>query len=358
MNMRTMMIIASVCFIVFLWVVLKAETTEIVSRMHDELKSTRYHAPMRFFVNGSIAYDLLLNHEGSFLTGLDAGKLDTLSVNYLAQGFVRHHGGTAANIGWHLALLGHEPVLAGAVGTDGAEYLAMLQGKGANVSHVETRSDAITATAVIATDLGERQISFFHPGADGKASFPDIQKEKDLAYAIMSPRNPMLMLEGAAVCSHLKIPYLFDPGQVVHAFGPDELKRAVSGSAGLIVNEYEWSLASGRLGWKERDVVSACGLLIVTLGEKGIRFVNGSGELVTPPCAAEKLVNPTGAGDAARAGFLHGLGAGWELADAGKLAAVLGCMVVEQEGTLLPALDRGEIQKRAKNAYGAELPLE
>ncbi len=313
---------------------------------------------MRFLVNGSIAFDLLLNHEGSFLTGIHADRLENLSVNYLAQGFVRHHGGTAANIGWHLALLGHAPLLVGAVGSDGAEYLSMLKKRGADTSLVDQRTDSITATAVIATDLGERQISFFHPGADGRSTFPDITAHaKELKYAIMSPRNPMLMLEGAAVCKRLGIPYLFDPGQVVHAFSDDELRRVVADSAGLIVNEYEWGIAGKKLGWNERETVKHAGLLITTLGEKGMAFHTPEGDIAVPACATQKLVNPTGAGDAARAGLLHGLGAGWTLEHAGRLAAVLGCMVVEQEGTLLNALDLKEVQKRAKTAYGQELPL-
>ncbi len=313
---------------------------------------------MRFLVNGSIAFDLLLNHEGSFLTGIHADHLENLSVNYLAQGFVRHHGGTAANIGWHLALLGHAPMLVGAVGSDGAEYLAMLKKRGADVSLVEQRTDSITATAVIATDLGERQISFFHPGADGKSALPDLTAHaKTLTHAIMSPRNPMLMLEGARVCKHLGIPYLFDPGQVVHAFSDDELRRAVSESAGLIVNEYEWGIAGKKLGWNESETVKHCKLLIRTLGEKGMVFHTPEGDVEVQACSTKKLVNPTGAGDAARAGLLHGLGSGWKLRDAGRLAAVLGCLVVEQEGTLLNALDLQEVQKRSKEAYGEELPL-
>jgi adenosine kinase len=312
---------------------------------------------MRFLVNGSIAFDLLLNHEGSFLTGLDPKALEKLSVNYLAQGFVRHHGGTAANIGWHLALLGHQPLLLSAVGSDGKDYLTLLNDNGVDVSRVSTRTDSITATAVIATDSGERQISFFHPGADGLDALPDISTEAGLAYAIMSPRNPLLMLEGAAVCQHLKIPYLFDPGQVVHAFGADELRRAVTGSAGLIVNEYEWGLASSKLGWNEKAVAEHCGMLIITLGEKGIRFVSKENETIVPVCPTKKLVNPTGAGDAARAGLLHGFASGWSLTDSGRLGAILGCLIVEQEGTLLQSFDLQEVQKRAQQAYGSALPL-
>jgi adenosine kinase len=311
---------------------------------------------MKFLINGSIAYDLLLSHDGSFLTGIDPDNLDALSVNYLAQGFVRHHGGTAANIGWHLALLGDTPVLSAAVGEDGVEYLELLEKKGVDVSQVERRTDALTATAVIATDTSERQISFFHPGADGLASFPDTL-DAEYSYAIMSPRNPVLMVKGAEVCAQRGVPYLFDPGQVIHAFGKDELRRVVGGSAGLVVNAYEWGLASHIMEWQEDDVVQACGMLIVTLGENGIRFVTRDGETLVGGCVATAVVNPTGAGDAARAGLLHGLAAGWPLKHTGRLAAILGSLVVSQAGTLLPSLDMATVQKKAVENYGQKLPL-
>ncbi len=312
---------------------------------------------MKYLINGSIAFDLLLSHDGSFLTGIDTKNLEKLSVNYLAQGLVKHHGGTAANISWNLALLGHEPLAIGAVGFDGQAYLALLRERGVITNLVERREDAMTATAVIATDSSERQISFFHPGADGLAALPDFSDEENIAYAIMSPRNPVLMLKGAHLCSKLKIPYLFDPGQVVHAFSDDDLRQAVKTSAGLIVNEYEWQLASAKLGWKEEDVVSHCGMLVVTLGEKGIRICTKKETVEIPACKAEKVVNPTGAGDAVRAGLLVGLSSKWSLTDTGRLAAILGCLLVEQEGTLLNALDTDMLQSRAMENYGSKLPL-
>ncbi len=313
---------------------------------------------MKFLVNGSIAYDLLLTHDGSFLSGIDPKNLENLSVNYLAQGFTRHHGGTAANIGWHLALLGQTPLAVGAVGFDGTEYAELLKERGVDVTHVNRIKDAITATAVIATDSGERQISFFHPGADAFGTFPDFSDDRDdIAYAIMSPRNPMLMLKGAAECARLKIPYLFDPGQVVHAFGQNDLRKAVEESAGLIVNEYEWSLASGKLGWKEAEVIDKSGMLVVTLGDAGMLIQTKKERVKIAPCPPAQLVNPTGAGDAARAGLLFGLAKKWPLVQAGRLAAIMGSLVCEQAGTLLDSLDIEQVSERAREVYGEGLPL-
>lgn len=313
---------------------------------------------MKFLVNGSIAFDLLLSSDSSFLSGIDPKNLEHLSVNYLAQGFKRHHGGTASNISWNLALLGHMPSVISTVGFDGTEYVELLRERGVDISRVEHIKSAITATAIIATDSAERQISFFHPGADAFGTFPSLKDEREeFSYAIMSPRNPVVMMQGAMECEKQNIPYLFDPGQVVHAFGTDEFRRAVSGSVGLITNEYEWGIASQKLEWKEEDIVKACGMLVITLGDKGLRIITQDEDFLVPACKTDHFVNPTGAGDAVRAGLLHGLSSGWSMTDTGRLSAVLGCLVVEQEGTLLESLDMDEVQGRAKETYGEGLPL-
>jgi adenosine kinase len=313
---------------------------------------------MYFLVHGSIAFDLLLHSEGSFPEAIDPKALDALSVSFLAQRMQRHHGGTAANISWNLRLLKQEPLLVGTVGDDGASYIEILQGRGIDVGNVVMLEDCHTATAIVATDSAEHQITFFHPGADAHGMLPKIERRaKDIAFAIVSPRDPVFMLKAAAQCQSLKIPYLFDPGQLSHAFARDEFRRAVSGSGGLIVNEYEWELASGRLQWTKKEVIAACGLLVTTLGDKGLVLSTPEGDTVVPACRPKKVVNPTGAGDAARSGLLVGLASGWSLTDAGRLAAVMGSFVVEQEGTLLDSLSIAAVQKRAKENYGEKLPL-
>jgi len=313
---------------------------------------------MKFLVHGSIAYDLLLHSEGSFTDAIDPKALDSLSVSFLAQRFQRHHGGTAANISWNLSLLGREALLVGTVGNDGGPYVSLLRERGIDTTHVQELAAFNTATAIVATDSSEHQITFFHPGADAHGKLPKIEDDReDIAFAIVSPRDPVFMLKAAAQCASLGIPYLFDPGQLSHAFATDEFRRAVEGSKGLVVNEYEWQLSSERLKWKKQDVLAACGLLIVTLGDKGIVLSTKKEEVTVPAAKPERVLNPTGAGDAARAGLLLGLASKWSLADTGRLAAILGSLVVEQEGTLLDALDTATIQERAEENYGQELPL-
>lgn len=323
-----------------------------------QLSIINYPFRMRFLIHGSIAYDLLLHCEDSFTDAIDPKALHSLSVAFLAQRFQRHHGGTAANISWNLRLLKQDPLLVGTVGHDGGEYLSILRGRGIDTAHVTELSDHSTATAIVATDSAEHQITFFHPGADAHGTLPVLDDDRDdIAYAIVSPRDPVFMLKAAAQCASLTIPYLFDPGQLSHAFAKDEFRRAIAGSRGLVVNEYEWELASSRLAWKKKDVLAACGLLIVTLGEKGIVLSTPEEEITVPAAKPGRIVNPTGAGDAARAGLLLGLASEWSLTETGRLAAIMGSLVVEQEGTLLDALDIGTIQERAEENYGERLPL-
>lgn len=312
---------------------------------------------MKFFVTGSIAYDLLIHYNGSFVDGIDPGNLKNLSVSYLAHQFTRHHGGTAANIAWNLNLLGQQPVIVGAVGSDGGPYLELLRERGINVDLVQRVKDALTATAIIATDNGEHQITFFHPGADAKGTLPTLDDERDdMAYAIIGPRDTTAMINAAKECKRLGLPYIFDPGQQSMNFTRDELRGVVSASAGLIVNDYEWTLASQTLEWSIEKVIETCGLLIVTRGEHGITLQGREETALIPACKPDRVVNPVGAGDAVRAGLLIGLAKKWSLTDIGRLCNALGSLVVEHEGAMMDRLDIDQLHARIVIAYGKDVP--
>jgi adenosine kinase len=311
---------------------------------------------MRFLVHGSIAFDVLLGYEGSFADAIDPKSLDRLSVSFFAPRLKKHFGGTGANIAWNAALLGDTPHLVGAVGDDGDSYLSMLQKAGVDTAFVNRVPETVTATAVIGTDTGERQIAFFHPGADSHGTLPSLTSKK-FEYAVIGARDQMLMLKACDDCHAANIPYLFDPGQQSHAFTQEEWQHAVSGSSGLVVNEYEWSLASKKLEWNEAEVVQKCGLLVITLGEKGLRLITPKEDVHVPACKASKVIDPTGAGDGVRAALLHGIAHTWSLTNTGRLAAIIGSFIVECEGTQLKELSKTMIQERATKNYGAELPL-
>lgn len=319
----------------------------------------------KILITGSIAYDLLLSYEGSFADAIKGESIDRLSVSFFAPHLKRHHGGTGSNIAWNLKLLGGDPLLVGTVGTDGGQYCALMEERGIDTKHIERRKDSITATAIIGTDNGERQIAFFHPGADALGSWPafapegatvgrpDLSEDRDdVAWAIVGARNPVLMMEAARWCSNVKIPLLFDPGQLVIGLSPDELRSAVQRSRGLICNEYEWNVFTERTAMSAHEFLASVEFVIVTLGDKGVALHTKKGRQEIKGCKADQVINPTGAGDAFRAGLLFGLEKKWGLTDCCKLGAAMGSFAVEIEGTLLEDLDLDHVKQRMKQTYG------
>lgn len=312
----------------------------------------------KVLITGSIAFDLLLHCETSFADILQGSALDELSVSFVAPHFERHHGGTGANIAWTLTLLGGDPLLVGTVGEDGGSYLALLKERGIDVRHVAQLQGKATATAIISTDDHERQIAFYHPGADAAGSWPDLADEReDIAWVSVSARDIRLMVEAIAWCEAQKLPFLFDPGQQVLSFSDAELQRAVKSASGIVVNAFEMLLLSERLRQSEEDIAKTVPFLIITHGEKGfaLSWERGARTQFFPACQAEHVVNPTGAGDAFRSGLLRGLVAGWELPQAAMLGSSVASFVVEQRGTLLDRLDLDAVRERAQEAYGARL---
>lgn len=312
----------------------------------------------KILVTGSIAYDVLLQYDGSFKDALKGSDLESLSVSFFSPHYAKHHGGTASNIAWNLRLLKQEPLLAGTVGKDGGEYIALLEERGVLCERVEVLNDHVTATAIIGTDDHGRQIAFFHPGADAHGNWPDLSDDReDIAWAIVGARNAQLIMEAGRWCAKQKLPWIFDPAQQIIGLGNDELAAGIKTSSCVIANEYEWSLLSEKTGMSVDDVLKVNPLLIVTQGEKGVTIhSNKEGTIELQACKPEKVVNPTGAGDALRAGLLTGLSKGWTLKQCGMLGASLASFVVEQEGTLIDFLDVNDVMERAERSYGEKLP--
>ena len=311
----------------------------------------------KILVSGSIAYDVLLGYDGSFADAITASGVEKLSVSFFSPHYSRHHGGTASNIAWNLRLLGQDPLMVGTVGSDGGEYLELLRDRKIDTRLIEVLPNHVTATAIIGTDSAERQIAFFHPGADAHGTWKDIADDReDIAYAIISPRNASLMMEAVRWCRQYKIPYVFDPGQQIISLSRDEILSSIRGSYSVIVNSYEWDLLQERTGRTPESVLKDAEALVITRGEKGVELYTKEGHEVLKACTPEKVLNPTGAGDAFRAGFLTGLLLKWSFSDCCKLGASMGSFVVEEQGTLLDRLDIDEVRNRAELAYGKPLP--
>lgn len=310
----------------------------------------------KILVTGSIAYDLLLTYDGSFADAIDPAALQSLSVAFVTPHFSRHFGGCGANIAWGLALLGQEPLLVSTVGTDGDPYVRLLRDRGISLRYVGRADDRMTATAIVASDAQERQITFYHPGADACGTWPDLSKERGITHAIVSPCDTSMMLPALRWCAGNGIPTLFDPGQQIGVLGNDDLLRGMKNSAGIIANAYEWDQIGGRLGLSPKEALETVPMVIVTEGEKGLTIHSRDGALRIAPCIPGRVVNPTGAGDALRAGFLTGLSHGWSIEQCGHLGAAMGSFAVEEEGTLLEHLDARAVWERAEETYGEVLP--
>jgi len=311
----------------------------------------------KILVTGSVAYDVMLGYDGSFADAIDPEALESLSLSFFSPHYARHNGGTGANIAWSLNLLGENPLLVSSVGKDGREYTTVMEEQGIDTSRIEILETQVTATAIVGTDSEERQITFFHPGADEFGTWPDISQDRDdLAYAIVSPRDTTAMVNGMEWCQKFGVPVMFDPGQQIIAFGEDALKRMVRMGSALIANEYEWDLVQKKLSCDGQSILELVPLVIVTLGDQGFMVIDENGAQKMDACTPLQVVNPTGAGDAFRAGLLKGFAAGWEVMDACKLGAAMGSLAVEHEGTLMDNLDMDEVKVRIQQAYKSELP--
>jgi adenosine kinase len=311
----------------------------------------------RILVTGSIAYDVLLQYDGSFADALKGQDLKSLSVSFYSPHYVRHHGGVASNIAWNLRLLNQDPLLVGTVGKDGGDYLRLLEERKIDVGHVEQLEKYVTSTAIIGTDSNARQIAFFHPGADAHGTWPALEDDReDIAYGLVGARNGMLMVEAGRWLTKQKLPWIFDPGQQVLGLSNDELTAAVKTSNGVVVNEYEWNLLSEKTGLSIEAFLNINPMLVITHGEAGLTIYDKKDLIVLPACKAEKVINPTGAGDALRAGLLTGLAKKWPLKQCGMLGAALASFVVEQEGTLLDFLDLNDILERIEMTYKEDIP--
>lgn len=312
----------------------------------------------KILVTGSVAYDVLLQYPGSFAAAIDPAHLEELSMAFVTPHYARHHGGTGANIAWNLRLLQQQPLLVATVGRDGGDYLQILEGRGIGVGRIQTLAQHVTPTAIIASDNNARQITFYHPGADAHGGWPEdlTEEQAEIGFAIVSPRDTGVMLKACEWCEQFGVPYLFDPGQQVMAFGQEQLLRCIRGSRGVICNAYEWQLLSERTGFSTDDILQQTHMLIITNAQDGLSVYTPKENIVIPACKVETVVNPTGAGDALRAGILAGLTAKWDLRKCGQLGAAMAAFVVEHEGTLLDALDLEKVWARAEATYGEPLP--
>jgi adenosine kinase len=289
---------------------------------------------MSIFVTGSVAYDYLMSFPGQFKDHILPEKLETLSVSFLVDSMRKQRGGCAANIAYNLALLNERPTLMATVGEDFSEYRRWLKQQGVDTSSTVTIHNEFTASFFVSTDRANCQIASFYTGAMKEArtlSFYD-EDHSAIELAIISPNDPQAMPKYVRECHELEIPYLYDPSQQIIRLDPKDLIHGISGAKALIVNEYELEMIKNKTQLTEENILSLAEMLVVTLGEKGSLIYADGNQIAIPAAQPKQVVDPTGVGDAYRAGFIIGLLRGYNWETTGRLGSLAATYVLESVG--------------------------
>ena len=312
---------------------------------------------MPIAVTGSIATDHLMHFPGKFADLMVADQLDRMSLSFLVDDLVIKRGGSAANIAFGLGVLGQRPLLVGAVGADFGEYRSWLEAHGVDCSAVLVFDDVHTARFVCTTDDDMRQIASFYTGAMARSreiALAPLQAS-GVEQVLVGASDPAAMLRHTAECRELGIPFVADVSQQVARMDGPDLRALVEGAQYLMTNDYEWELLQKKTGWTEHDVAERVDIRITTLGEHGARIVGREvGEITVGVVPETGKVDPTGVGDAFRAGFLAGTAGGLSLERAAQLGSLIAVQVLETDGGQEWSWDRAQGVQRLREAFGPD----
>jgi adenosine kinase len=310
---------------------------------------------MHTLICGSLAYDTIMVFKDRFKHHILPEQIHILNVAFLVPDMRREYGGCAGNIAYNLNLLGGAPLIMAAVGDDAGLYLTRLKQLGLSAAHVRQVPDTYTAQAFITTDLDDNQITAFHPGAMNFSHHNQIGDARDVTLGIVAPDGRDGMQQHAREFHELKIPFIFDPGQGLPMFDGPELLDFVKLADYCTVNDYEAKLLTERTGKSLEELAREVKALIVTLGASGSRIYANGAVLDIPVVPATELLDPTGCGDAYRAGLLYGIAREWPWEKTGRLAALMGSIKIAHRGGQNHKPTRAEIAERFRAAWGESL---
>jgi adenosine kinase len=310
---------------------------------------------MTALICGSLAYDTVMVFEGRFSEHILPDRIQMLNVSFLAPHMRRNFGGCAGNIAYNLRLLGGKGLVMATVGHDFDPYEAWLTQRDIALTHVRRVATAFTAQAYITTDLDDNQITAFHPGAMDHSHENRVGDAAGIKLGIVAPDGRQGMIEHAAQFSAAGLPFIFDPGQGLPMFNGEELRGFIEYADWVAVNDYEASLLTERTGWSAEEIASKVRALIVTRGGKGSRIHADGRQFEIPPAPVAKVADPTGCGDAYRAGLIHGLQRGLDWATTGRIASLAGAIKIEHHGTQLHSYDRAGFEARYRSSFGSSL---
>jgi len=305
---------------------------------------------------GSIAYDYILTFKGRFKDHILLDKTHILNLSFLVDDLQKRRGGVAGNYAYNLALLGHPAAVLATAGGDAAEYRDWLVAHGIDCRGLRLLDGEISATGFTTTDMDDNQLTGYYGGAMWKAAMLGLDDgPRDLAAVIIGPNDPGAMKRLVSECRNRGVPFVFDPAHQLPMMDGADVTDSTDGAWIVIGNDYELELIQERTKRGMEGLLELSQMVVTTLGRQGSRITTRDGSVDVPAAPAEREADPTGAGDAYRAGLVAGLLRGLQLAEAGRVASLAATYAVEQIGTIEHGYTREEFCARHVDAFGCEV---
>jgi adenosine kinase len=304
---------------------------------------------------GSVAFDTIMVFRDRFRNHILPDKVHMLNVAFHVPEMRREFGGCAGNIAYNLKLLGDDPLPMATVGDDFGPYARWLESQDIDLRHITVLEGTYTAQAFITTDMDDNQITAFHPGAMDGAHANRVGEATGVSIGMVSPDGRQGMLEHAEQFVAAGIPFIFDPGQGLPQFGGEELVNFIDQSTWVCVNDYESELLQERTGMSPHEIAERVEALIVTRGGDGSHIYTENRRIDVPAALVRDVIDPTGCGDAYRAGLLYGLMHSLDWETTGRIAALMGAIKIERHGTQNHSFDADEFRRRYHESFGDEM---
>ncbi|MDO8509974.1 MAG: carbohydrate kinase family protein [bacterium] len=312
---------------------------------------------MPIIVSGSLTYDHIMNFPDSFKNHILPDQIHILNVCFMVDKVEKSWGGTGGNIAFSMKLLGTDPILVSAVGKDGKDYLDYLNTHGIKTNYIKQNDKQLTASAYITTDADDNQITAFYNGPLDMAIDSAPEKIAEATLVLISPTHKEVMMKHLKECFAKGIKTVFDPGQQITAFSAEELQRMITQSYFVIGNDYEIKLLQDRTGWDAERILKNAKVMITTLGDRGSIITNANGEEISVAiCPPRSFDDPTGAGDAFRAGFFVGYELGYNWKTCGQMGSVAASYAIEEYGTQI-TFTKEEFCERYEKNYNEKIVL-
>jgi len=306
----------------------------------------------RALICGSMAYDNIMVFEDEFANHILPDQIHKLNISFMVPTLSRVFGGVAGNIAYNLKMIGGEPVPMGTVGSDFESYEDRLKELGISLEAIKVKQDQFTPQAYITTDLKNNQITAFHPGAMNFSHENHVEDYKDISIGLVGPDGRDGMIQHAQEFYDAGIPFIFDPGQAMPLFDGDDLRQFIEQATWMAANDYEYEMVHNRTGMDAKEIATHLDALFVTRGENGSEVFTDGTSYHIPVVQAEKVVDPTGCGDAYRAGLLYGLMNNLDYQTIGRIASLLGSIKIATAGTQNHYVSREDFHKRFVEEFG------